>query len=91
MVTKEEILNEIKNKNDEIQLEYLEKLLKKETNPLTRKNAFIIMGDIFIKRLLWMTAAKAYLDAADSAVSELDKKELFFKSGECYQEFSNCY
>jgi len=42
------------------------------------------MGDIFIKRLLWMTAAKAYLDAADSAVSELDKKELFFKSGELY-------
>jgi tetratricopeptide (TPR) repeat protein len=85
MGTKEEILNEIKSKSDDIKLELLDKIVKKmENDQETRKNAFILMTDIYIKRLWWNNAARAYLNAADLAKTFDDKKELFFKAGELF-------
>jgi len=85
MGTKEDILNQIKDKSDDIKLELLDKIVKKmENDQETRKNAFILMTDIYIKRLWWNNAARAYLNAADLAKTFDDKKELFFKAGELF-------
>ncbi len=85
MVTKEEIMNDIKEKGDDIKLEHLDKIVKKmEYDQETRKNAFILMTDIYIKRLWWNNAARAFLNAADLAKTFDDKKELFFKAAELF-------
>ncbi len=85
MVTKEEMLNEMKAKSDQLKLEYLEKIVKKmENDQETRKNAFILMTDIYAKKLWWDSAARAYLNAADLAKTFDDKKELFFKAAELF-------
>jgi tetratricopeptide (TPR) repeat protein len=85
MITKEDILNEIKNKNDEVKLEHLEKLVKNiAVDQDVRKEAFIIMAEIFIKKMWWGNAAKAYSNAADLAKTFDGKKDLFFKAGELF-------
>jgi len=81
-ITKEEILKNLTGKNDEIKLEFLEKVTKNvEADQETRKTAFILMTDIYIKKMWWGNAAKAFMNAADLAKTFDEKKDLFFKSG----------
>ena len=85
MATKEQILNDIKANNEEIKLERLEKIVKDSAcDQETRKIAFIIMSEIYIKKLWFGNAAKAFLNAADLAKTFDDKKDLFFKAGELF-------
>jgi tetratricopeptide (TPR) repeat protein len=85
MATKEEILAEIKDKNDEIKLEHLEKMVKSMNyDQETRKQAFLLMADIYIKKMWWNNAARAYVNAADLAKTFDDKKDLFFRAGELF-------
>lgn len=82
MVTKEDILNKISGKSDEIKLEFLEKTVKTmENDQETRKLAFLIMAELYIKKMWWTNAARAYQNAADLAKTFDEKKDLFFKSG----------
>lgn len=85
MAIKDEILNEIKANSDELKLEHLEKIVKDAgCDQEKRKIAFIIMSEIFMKKLWFGNAAKAYLNAADLAKTFDDKKDLFFKAGELF-------
>jgi hypothetical protein len=82
MVTKEEIIKNLAGKSDEIKLEFLEKVTKNsEADQETRKDAFVLMTDIYIKKMWWSNTAKAYMNAADLAKTFDEKKDLFFKSG----------
>jgi hypothetical protein len=85
MATKEQILKDIKANNEEIKLERLEKIVKDSAcDQETRKIAFIIMSEIYIKKLWFGNAAKSFLNAADLAKTFDDKKDLFFKAGELF-------
>jgi len=85
MSTKEELLNSVANKSDEIKLENFEKIVKNpEFDAETRKNAFLAMVDIYIKKMWWNNVAKAYNNAADLAKTFSEKQDLFFKSGTYY-------
>jgi tetratricopeptide (TPR) repeat protein len=82
MATKEEISQLIKNKSDEIKLEFLEKMVKDiKVDQETRKIAFLLMSEIYEKKMWWANAAKSYMNAADLAKTFDDKKDLFFKAG----------
>ncbi len=82
MTTKEELLKSVAAKSDEIKLENFEKIVKKpEFDAETRKNAFLAMVDIYIKKMWWNNVARAYNNAADLAKTFGEKQELFFKAG----------
>lgn len=81
MSTKEELLNSVSNKSDEIKLENFEKIVKNpEFDQDTRKNAFLAMVDIYIKKMWWNNVARAYNNAADLAKTFTEKQDLFFKA-----------
>jgi tetratricopeptide (TPR) repeat protein len=85
MTTKEELLKSVALKSDEIKLENFEKIVKNpEFDAETRKNAFLAMTDIYIKKMWWGSVAKAYNNAADLAKTFGEKQELFFKAGTFY-------
>lgn len=81
-LSRDEILNNINGKSDEIKLEMLEKVTKNiEADQETRKTAFLLMTDIYIKKMWWSNTAKAFMNAADLAKTFDEKKDLFFKAG----------
>ena len=82
MATKEELLKNLTGKNDEIKLELLERITKSiDADQETRKQAFILMTEVYIKKMWWSNTAKAFMNAADLAKTFDEKKDLFFKSG----------
>jgi tetratricopeptide (TPR) repeat protein len=81
-LSRDEILKNIAGKSDEIKLEMLEKVTKNiEADQETRKTAFLLMTDIYIKKMWWSNTARAFLNAADLAKTFDEKKDLFFKAG----------
>jgi uncharacterized protein (DUF488 family) len=53
-LSRDEILKNIAGKSDEIKLEMLEKVTKNiEADQETRKTAFLLMTDIYIKKMWW--------------------------------------
>lgn len=82
LITKDEMLKNLAGKSDEIKLEMLEKVTKNpEADQETRKQAFLLMTEVYIKKMWWSNAAKAFMNAADLAKTFDEKKELFFRSG----------
>ena len=65
MATKEELLKNLTGKNDEIKLELLERITKSiDADQETRKQAFILMTEVYIKKMWWSNTAKAFMNAA---------------------------
>ena len=79
-ITKDEILQTLRNKSDFIKLEYLERQLKKNLPAEIRKDVFSIIAEIYTNKSWYNMAAKNYNNAAELSKTFKEKREFYFAS-----------
>ena len=89
--TKDELYQGIRNKTDELKLEFIESEIKKGMPTETKIVALQIMAEIYQNKRWHNLAAKNYCNAADLAPTFHEKVDLYFNAGLLFLKAGNYF
>jgi tetratricopeptide (TPR) repeat protein len=81
---KKEILETLENKGDFVQIDYLTRYLKKMPPLEMRKFAFLKLAEIYLKKEMYINAAKMFRNIAINSLTFKDKQKYFLKETKSY-------
>ncbi|MEM1577861.1 MAG: hypothetical protein QXM27_02540 [Candidatus Pacearchaeota archaeon] len=90
MLTKEDIISQIKNFiSDEKRIEFLERILPKQTDKETRKFILLTLANLYEKKQMFNSALTYYTQLSSLLVKFKEQQEIFLKIAKLYVKIFN--